>query len=340
MTGIAPHSGSGDRLPEVSVIVPAGRDAPWLKQTLDSLLAQKTQRVFEIVVVGDIASQPVMDPRIIRVEFRDLNPAARRNAGASQSRGAILGFIDDDATADPDWIERACLLFAESTDTLALGGPDPAPVDSPSSELLSETLLATPLIGSGIAAHENRQGTFRITSPHDLALVNLFVKRERFEAAGGFDETIGYIGEDTALLAKLIQSGTVLYSSDVVVRHRRRPFPGPYLLQRWKYRLKGGRMFARGIPAYRKNRKVAMLLTAGTTFLVVMVLAPPLAAVLLAIYLSLTFFLGVRVTRLPIQWWPLIPIAFLAHHTTYFFGIVTGIVSEALRTRISNRPPS
>ena len=333
MTGMTPNSGFGAQPPEVSVIVPAGRSAPHLQETLVSLLAQETEHPFEIIVVGDATSQPVADPRIIWIEFRELNPAARRNAGASHSRGSILGFIDDDASATPTWIENALELFAHSPKTLAVGGPDPAPVDSPPSELLSETLLATPLIGSGIAAHENRPGTFRVTAPHDIALVNLFVRRDAFEAAGAFDEEIGYIGEDTALLTKLIEAGHVLYSSDVVVRHRRRAFPGPYLLQRWKYRVKGGRMFARGVPAYRKSGKIATLLVAGTIFLIATVTAPPLAAVLLAIYLLFTFVLGVRVTRLPLHFWLLIPVAFLAHHATYFFGIVTGIATELLSKR-------
>ena len=46
-------------------------------------------------------------------------------------------------------------------------------------ELISDTLLATPLIGSGVAAHENRRGMFDVAHASDVALVNLFVRRER-----------------------------------------------------------------------------------------------------------------------------------------------------------------
>ena len=60
-----------------------------------------------------------------------------------------------------------------------------APKDSTPAELISETLLATPLIGSGVACHENRPGIFAITNASDVALVNLFVRKSSFR---GFDE--------------------------------------------------------------------------------------------------------------------------------------------------------
>ena len=55
-----------------------------------------------------------------------------------------------------------CAYLDEHPDVLALGGPDPAPPDSPVAELISDTLLATPWIGSGVAAHENRRGVFDV----------------------------------------------------------------------------------------------------------------------------------------------------------------------------------
>src|SRR5262249_17884339 len=154
-----------------------------------------------------------------------------------------------DAVADRRWLATAVAYLDDHPDVLALGGPDPAPADSTPAELVSETLLATPLIGSGLACHENRPGVFAVTNASDVALVNLFVRRAAF---CGFDEAIGYIGEDTALLSSLLPH--VVYHGEVRVFHRRRAFPGPYLRQRWRYRVKTGEMLARGAPSYRKNR--------------------------------------------------------------------------------------
>jgi hypothetical protein len=48
-------------------------------------------------------------------------------------------------------------------------------------------------------------------------------------------------------------------------------------------------------------------------------------------YGLLTFLLGARATRLPLCWWPIIPLAFAAHHAVYWFGIVTGMLGATSR---------
>lgn len=235
------------------------------------------------------------------------------------AEGEFLAFIDDDAMADPRWLANACAFLDEHPEVLALGGPDPAPPDSSVGELISETLLATRWIGSGVAAHENRRGVFDVERPSDLALVNLFVRRSSFR---GFDESIGYIGEDTALLEELLARGRVVYHQDVRVFHRRRAFPGPYLRQRWRYRVKTGQMLVRGSRAHRQDPKIATFLAAG----LIAILFAPFVAIP---YALVTLLLGAAATRLPLGWWPVIPFAFAAHHLTYWFAIVTGMVTKS-----------
>src|SRR5262249_19954699 len=168
---------------------------------------------------------------------------------------------------------------------------------------------------------ENRQGEFDVRTASDVALVNLFVRRDAFT---GFDESIGYIGEDTALIESLMRRGRVVYSDKVRVFHRRRAFPGPYLRQRWRYRVKTGELLVRGSRAPRVNPKIWAFLLAGT----IAIIASPIAVVP---YYVATLILGARVTRLPKLYWPLIPLAFAAHHATYFAGIVWGATRAALR---------
>ncbi|HEX7831706.1 MAG TPA: hypothetical protein VF787_18775, partial [Thermoanaerobaculia bacterium] len=132
----------------------------------------------------------------------------------------------------------------------------------------------------------------------------------------GFDEAIGYIGEDTALLAQLMQRGRVAYNENVRVFHRRRAFPQAYLQQRWRYRVKTGQL-----QRTRRDPRVTAFVVAGAIGLV-------LAPVFAIPYALVTFILGVRATRLPVQWWPVIPFAFAMHHLTYWLGIVTGITSS------------
>ena len=292
------------------------------ERAIASVLDQQAPFRFELIVVSAEAL-PLPQDGVRNVVEINRNPATRRNRAVSVAAGEILAFIDDDARAAPGWLASAAAFLDAHPDVLALGGPDPAPDDSSPAELISETLLAAPFIGSGVAAHENRRGTFDLPSASDVALVNLFVRRDAFT---GFDESIGYIGEDTALVESLMARGRVVYSDAVRVFHRRRAFPGPYLRQRWRYRAKTGAMLVRGSRAHRVNPKIwAFLLVAA-----IAILAAPIAVVP---YYVATLIIGARNTRLPAAWWPLLPFAFAAHHATYFAGITWG----ALRAVFSSR---
>ena len=99
--------------PSASVIVCTGSDSRWW-WLLDALasLAQQTVRPEEIIVVVD--HNPDLLQRVKR-EMRDATAvpnlvtrglAGSRNTGVARSRSEIASFIDDDAVAAPDWLER------------------------------------------------------------------------------------------------------------------------------------------------------------------------------------------------------------------------------------------
>ena len=299
---------------KVTVIMPVERIGGEAQRAVESVLRQQMPFPFELIVVSAEPLTLSPDNRVRNVVEKNRNPATRRNRAVSEARGEILAFIDDDAQAGEGWLANAVSYFDAHPDVLALGGPDPAPIDSSPEELISETLLATAYLGSGVAAHENRKGVFDVRSPSDVALVNLFVRKNAFT---GFDEKIGYIGEDTALLEGLRARGRVVYNDGVRVFHRRRPFPMPYLKQRWRYRVKTGQMLARGAKVNRS--KIVTFLVVGTAAIL-------FAPIIFAPYAVLAIFLGARVRRLPPSQWPVLPFAFAAHHLTYYFGILWGIV--------------
>jgi glycosyltransferase involved in cell wall biosynthesis len=301
--------------------MPAERLGGEAERAIDSVLRQEVPFAFELIVVS-AAPLPLPPETAVRnLVEPNRNPATRRNRAVSIAGGEILAFIDDDAVADPRWLATAVAYLDAHPDVLALGGPDPAPDDSTTAELISDTLLATRWIGSGVVAHENRPGVFAIEHPSDVALVNLFVRRAAFD---GFDESIGYIGEDTALVERIMRRGRVVYHSGVRVFHRRRPFPGQYLRQRWRYRVKTGEMLMR--PAYRRNPKISMFFAgAALMFFFFPILAGP--------YYFGTLILGATATRLPRRYWPMIPFAFAAHHVTYFVAIIYGAVAARLHGR-------
>lgn len=308
-----------------TVIIPMDRPGPDAQRAVAAVLAQGP-RLLELIVVAARSVALPKDPRVRLLVVEERNPAIRRNKAAAEARGEYLAFIDDDAFARENWLEKAAGFLDDNPGVLAVGGPDPAPADSTFAELVSDTLLATRWIGSGVAAHESRRGIFHLRSPHDVALVNLVVRREAFVAVGGFDAEIGYIGEDTALVELLMAEGRVVYHDTAVVFHRRRAFPGPYVRQRWRYRVKTGRLLVSAGKRYRSPRIIAFLL-AGLVFAAAAVFAPKVAAGMLAFYFVLTLVLGAAVTRLRPGAWILIPFAFMVHHATYFFGICWGLIT-------------
>jgi glycosyltransferase involved in cell wall biosynthesis len=302
---------------KVSVIMPVERLGGEAERAIRSVLSQDAPFGFELIVVSGEPLSTLSSAAVRNVVEPNRNPATRRNRAVSVASGEILAFIDDDATAEPGWLATAAGYLDEHPEVTALGGPDPAPDDSSTAELVSETLLAAPLVGSGVIAHVGPPGIFAVKAPSDVALVNLFVRRSAFTA---FDESIGYIGEDTALLASLMPH--VVYHHGVRVRHRRRPFPGPYLRQRWRYRVKTGAMLAQGRSPHRE--KVWAFLAAGIVALLTLPISAP-------VYYVLTLIIGARTTRLPARYWPMLPFAFAAHHLTYLGGILWGALVHSRR---------
>jgi glycosyltransferase involved in cell wall biosynthesis len=94
--------------PRISVIVPTFNVAPYIKETIDSLLSQ-TYTNFEIVVVDDGSSDQTVDivrsyrdPRIVLIRHEtNCGLAAARNTGLRNSRSEFISLLDGDDIAEP-----------------------------------------------------------------------------------------------------------------------------------------------------------------------------------------------------------------------------------------------
>jgi GT2 family glycosyltransferase len=275
------------------------------------------------------------------VRSPERNPALRRNRAVDFAAGEWLAFLDDDARAAPDWLARA----AETAKTSRLfGGRDLLPPGAPLSQRISGMLLATPWIGSQIAAHEIAPKSGPVRRPSDLALCNLFVSRALFDSLGSFDESLGYIGEDTDLVARAMVAGEApALDASIVVFHDRRGFPGPFLRQRWRYRWKTGRLFVTK-PAGQPKALIAAFLGSGV------------AATVLTALFGLRFFAGAAVVYAAATWalsrdiwrrdpvlFPVAPLAFALHHLNYWLatvcGMFAGVAASIDRRRAPSPPP-
>ena len=115
-----------------SVVVSTYDERRWgdLEACLRSLEAQ-TRPPLEVVVVVD--HNPALLERV-RKAFpnaksiateRPRGLAGARNAGVEVAKGEVVAFIDDDARAEADWLERLGECFDEATVVGAGGALDP-----------------------------------------------------------------------------------------------------------------------------------------------------------------------------------------------------------------------
>ena len=113
-------------MPAVSIIIPLHNKGPYIRETLESVLAQTFQEWEAFVIenhstdngpaqVIDIAS---CDPRIHLIQAPPAvrGPGAARNLGIAAARGEWVLFLDADDLLEPDYIELHLLTAKANSD--------------------------------------------------------------------------------------------------------------------------------------------------------------------------------------------------------------------------------
>ena len=198
------------------------------QEAVDSVLAQ-TYDDIEIVLVSDgneavyqrmeddYGQQP--STTVTRTE-NNVGISAARNHGIEQATGDIVAQIDDDAIADPEWIEELVSVY-ESTDAIAVGGKMTPEWVAGKPKFLPEEfywLIGVTHRGFGEPGEEVRN-TFGS---------NISFRREVLTELGGFDPHVGRKG-DAEIQAHESELGTrlrrefgrgVVYNPDAKVGHK------------------------------------------------------------------------------------------------------------------------
>lgn len=143
-----------------------------------------------------------------------------RNTGLAESQGEVVAFLDDDATAAPDWLERLGEAYADPG-VLGVGGAvRPIWVAGRPGWFPEEFDWVVGCTHSGMP---------REASPvRNLVGANMSFRREALVAVGGFRHELGRIGaipagcEETDLCIRIGRrwpEGTILYDPAAVVDH-------------------------------------------------------------------------------------------------------------------------
>lgn len=165
----------------ISVIIPT-RDRPaFLQRALASVAAQ-TRPPDEVIVVddGDAPMDPAPGTGVRWVRQEAPHGAARaRNLGASVAGGTLLAFLDDDDTWDPLYLAEAEQLALAQGLELVLTAFLKVRQRDGAQEVVPEKVPPTVL----------QPEDFLVRNP-GIRGSNLFISREAFLRAGGFDPAL------------------------------------------------------------------------------------------------------------------------------------------------------
>ena len=193
--------------PKVSVNIAVKDRRALLAKCLDGLAAQ-TFRDFEIVVVDNGSTDGTLEDLKARAATRQLilvtqpgSLGAARNAGVAASAGEVVAFVDSDCVPARDWLANGLAAFGDDADGVATvqGATLPDPDATRGRWFATQDITA-------------------FTQRYEAC--NLFYRRATLNEAGGFDESIGFFGEDSAAGWAVRRLGLAeRFAADAVVHH-------------------------------------------------------------------------------------------------------------------------
>ncbi|MCB9479911.1 MAG: glycosyltransferase family 2 protein [Deltaproteobacteria bacterium] len=207
---------TGDETARVSVIIPFNNAAATMAATLESLSAADDPHL-EVIAVDDCSddeSDAIVErfgAKLIRLAERS-GAALARNRGAAEASGDLLLFLDADVAVQPDTVAKVRRFFANNPDGAACFGsytPLPAPTNFAS-------------VYKNLIHHYTHQQADE--AAHTFWAGCGAIRREAFDAVGGFDESYEASSvEDIELGYRLTAEGyPIRLLKDLQVTHAKR----------------------------------------------------------------------------------------------------------------------
>lgn len=242
-----------------SVVIPSYNSWRTIGETLSSLKRQTRAELIEEVIVVDSSTDGATaeylrarsDVRLIEAGKRVM-PALGRNIGAAAAKAEYLFFIDSDAYAEPDAIERLAAHVAAGR--RAGGG----------SVLLAHGQEKSPIAAAQYFLQFNEFMPSAKTGAVPFSpSCNLFCEKSLFRGIGGFPEIRA--SEDVLFGRRVNAADEYVFMPDVRVRHIFRLDPRAYLSNQsllGAYVFLERRLSARGGPVFTNPALALMALPA------------------------------------------------------------------------------
>lgn len=221
----------------VSVVVATRDRSADLQRCLESLVAQRSGRPLEIIVVDNsshaAATAAVVDrfPGVVLAEERRTGLSYARNRGIALATGDIVITTDDDVTCPPGWIERLIAPFARQDVMVVTGNVLPANLEGKAERLFESygglSRGFTPRLASGdwFTGRRRAVPTWKLGCTANAAFrARIFADPD----IGLMDEALGAgtptgCSEDTYLFYRVLKAGyAVAYEPSAIVWHHHR----------------------------------------------------------------------------------------------------------------------
>ena len=218
---------------KISVVICTYNRAAYIRDAMESLLRQTLSRdAYEVIVVNNHSTD---DTHAVCTTFISSHPEANfiflnenrqgasfaRNTGAAIAGSPLLCFMDDDAVAEPDYLERIVVFFQTHPDAGGLGG-----------RILPKYIPAEPAwmshYVSSLVGHFHYSEEISVFAPNKYPLEsNMIIRKADFDTIKGFNSAlpgvvgtlrIGGEGKDFFFRLKKVGS-TIYYDPAIRVQH-------------------------------------------------------------------------------------------------------------------------
>ena len=193
------------RLPLVSIITPSFNQAPYLEQTIQSVLGQDYPRLEYIVVDGGSTDnsleiiQKYNDRLAYWISEKDSGQAEAINKGFARAKGDILGWLNSDDYYLPNTISQVVKSFQENPDVVMVYGD----------------MLAVNGTGETINVLRYKQLSLQdLLCFQIIGQPSVFFRRSALEKTGGLDTSFHFM-LDNHLWIRLAQQGRILHVPQV-----------------------------------------------------------------------------------------------------------------------------
>jgi glycosyltransferase involved in cell wall biosynthesis len=225
----------------ISIVIPAFNEEKSIGKTLDSLVEQKTQQKFEVILVNNnstdntVSEAKKFDKKLILrvIDEHKKGRGTARATGHNYAKGDIIISTDADTLLPPHWLDAITKPF-EDPQVVAVTGPWKMFGIHRATKFWLEKL------------QKIAELPFRIVFGHYwMTGFNMAVRKSAYEKCGGFNPDIN-AHEDIDLTMRIRKIGKIVYDNEAVAHSSGRRFRKGFLKGLVEYQILGIRYFLLG----------------------------------------------------------------------------------------------